>query len=118
MIATAVTSCKEAPKKNAPTPEAVAETTVDPMVALCLEDTSRNPIEVLERLMSRPECPMHGPTHHVLVGAALLTAYNNCLPDSSKLDLEAALAEMSGSKGYVEHQEHEPYVWRRPGRKD
>ena len=94
MIATAVTSCKEAPKENAPTPEAVAETTVDPMVALCLEDTSRNPIEVLERLMSRPECPMHGPTHHVLVGAALLTAYNNCLPDSSKLDLEAALAEM------------------------
>ena len=94
VMSLAATSCKEAPKENAPTPEAVAETTVDPMVALCLADTSRNPIEVLERLMSQPDCPMHGPTHHVLVGAALLTAYNNCLPDSNKLNLEEALAEM------------------------
>jgi hypothetical protein len=88
------TSCKEAPKESAPTSEATVETTVDPVVALCLEETSRNPIEILEKLMSQPECPMHGPTHHVLVGAALLTAYNNCLPDSAKLDLEEALAEM------------------------
>ena len=60
VMSLAATSCKEAPKENAPTPEAVAETTVDPMVALCLADTSRNPIEVLERLMSQPDCPMHG----------------------------------------------------------
>lgn len=94
VMVTVATSCKEAPKKSAPTSEATVEATVDPVVALCLKDTSRNPIEILERLMSQPECPMHGPTHHVLVGAALLTAYNNCLPDSAKLDLEAALAEM------------------------
>ena len=94
VMSLAATSCKEAPKESAPTSEATAETTVDPVMALCLEETSRNPIEILEKLMSQPECPMHGPTHHVLVGAALLTAYNNCLPDSSKLDLEEALAEM------------------------
>lgn len=88
------TSCKEAPKESAQTSEATVETTVDPVVALCLADTSRNPIEILEKLMSQPDCPMHGPTHHVLVGAALLTAYNNCLPDSNKLNLEEALAEM------------------------
>lgn len=88
------TSCKEAPKESAQTSEATVETTVDPVVALCLADTSRNPIEILEKLMSQPDCPMHGPTHHVLVGAALLTAYNNCLPDSNKLNLEEALDEM------------------------
>lgn len=94
VMAAVATSCKEAPKESAPTSEATVEATVDPVVALCLKETSRNPIEILERLMSQPECPMHGPTHHVLVGAALLTAYNNCLSDSAKLNLEEALAEM------------------------
>lgn len=79
--------------RNDTVPEAVVEET-NPLVSLCLKDTSRNPIEILERLMSQPECHMHGPEHHVLVGAALLTAYNNCLPDSAKLDLTEALAEV------------------------
>ena len=79
--------------RNDTVPEAVVEET-NPVVSLCLEDTSRNPIEILERLMSQPECHMHGPEHHVLVGAALLTAYNNCLPDSAKLDMTEALAEV------------------------
>lgn len=79
--------------RNDTVPEAVVEET-NPLVSLCLKDTSRNPIEILERLMSQPECHMHGPEHHVLVGAALLTAYNNCLPDSAKLDMTEALAEV------------------------
>lgn len=94
VMSLAATSCKEAPKESVPAAEAITESSVDPIAALCLADTSRNPIEILEKLMSQPDCPMHGPTHHVLVGAALLTAYNNSLPDSSKLDLKEALAEM------------------------
>lgn len=34
---------------------------------------------------------MHGPEHHVMVGAALLTAYKNA---GGSLDLEASLSEM------------------------
>ena len=79
--------------RNDTVPETVVEET-NHLVSLCLKDTSRNPIEILERLMSQPECHMHGPEHHVLVGAALLTAYNNCLPDSAKLDMTEALAEV------------------------
>lgn len=94
VMSLAATSCKEAPKESVPAAETITESSVDPVVALCMADTSRNPIEILEKLMSQPDCPMHGPTHHVLVGAALLTAYNNCLPDSNKLNLEEALAEM------------------------
>jgi len=92
-MALVATSCKEAPKETQPTAE-VEAAEQDPVTALCLAETSRNPIEILEKLMSQPDCPMHGPTHHVLVGAALLTAYNNCLPDSAKMDMEAALAEV------------------------
>ena len=93
VMALVATSCKEAPKESQPAAE-VEVTEPDPVTALCLAETSRNPIEILEKLMSLPDCPMHGPTHHVLVGAALLTAYNNCLPDSAKLDMEEALAEV------------------------
>lgn len=64
---------------------------MDSIMAACLADTSRNPIEVLERLMSMPFCHMHGPEHHVLVGAALLTAYKNAGGD---IELKPALAEM------------------------
>ena len=48
---------------------------MDAMIGQCLQETSRNPIEILEHLMALPFCHMHGPEHHVLVGAALLTAY-------------------------------------------
>lgn len=64
---------------------------LDTIMAVCLVDTSRNPVEVLERLMSMPFCHMHGPEHHVLVGAALLTAYRNAGGD---VELEDALSEM------------------------
>jgi hypothetical protein len=37
---------------------------------------------------------MHGPEHHVLVGAALLTAYNNCLPDTARLDMAKGLSDV------------------------
>lgn len=67
---------------------------MDSIIVMCLQETSRNPIEILEKMMSKPFCHMHGPEHHVLVGAALLTAYNNCLPDTAKLDLATGLVEV------------------------
>lgn len=42
-------------------------------------------------IMEDPYIYMHGPEHHILVGAALLTAYKNC---GGELDFPAALAEM------------------------
>ncbi len=58
--------------------------------ALVYED-SRNPVEIIEKLMGQPFCHMHGPEHHVMVGSALLTAYKNAGGD---IDLLQALAEM------------------------
>lgn len=64
---------------------------MDVIVGLCLRETSKNPVEIMEKLMSQPFCHMHGPEHHVMVGAALLTAYKNA---GGELDLPAALAEI------------------------
>lgn len=61
------------------------------IVKICLEETSHDPVEIMEKLMSQPFCHMHGPEHHVMVGAALLTAYKNAGGD---IDLPAALMEM------------------------
>ena len=64
---------------------------MDSIIGLCLKESSANPVLILERMMDLPFCHMHGPEHHVMVGAALLTAYRNAGGD---LDLKTALTEM------------------------
>ena len=64
---------------------------LDTVISICLEETSCNPVEVMNRLMTQPFCHMHGPEHHVLVGSALLTAYKNAGGD---IDLPKMLIEM------------------------
>lgn len=64
---------------------------MDSIFGLCLSETSRDPVVILEKMMSMPFCHMHGPEHHVMVGAALLTAYKNA---GGALELPKALQEM------------------------
>ena len=64
---------------------------MDSIFGLCLEETTCAPLEILEKMMTMPFCHMHGPEHHVMVGAALLTAYRNA---GGNIDLEKALKEM------------------------
>lgn len=64
---------------------------LDTIVGLCLAETSKDPVAIIEKMMALPFCHMHGPEHHVMVGAALLTAYRNA---GGQIDLEKALSEM------------------------
>ena len=64
---------------------------MDTVIGLCLSETSKNPVEIIEKMMAQPFCHMHGPEHHVMVGAALLTAYKNA---GGTVDLASALPEM------------------------
>lgn len=52
---------------------------------------SRNPIEMMIAMMKDPYIYMHGPEHHIMVGAALMTAFYNADGD---IDLDKALEEM------------------------
>jgi len=63
---------------------------LDTILGLCLSETSKNPVEIIGKMMALPFCHMHGPEHHVMVGAALLTAYRNAGGD---IDLPSALTE-------------------------
>ena len=64
---------------------------MDTIIGLCLGETSKNPIDIIQKMMALPFCHMHGPEHHVMVGAALLTAYKNA---GGNIGLDVALAEM------------------------
>ena len=64
---------------------------MDSIIGLCLAETSKNPIEIIDRIMDQPFCHMHGPEHHVFVGSALLTAFKNA---GGNIDLHPALLEM------------------------
>lgn len=57
----------------------------------CLKSDSRNPISIMQELMKNPYIYMHGPEHHVMVGAALLTAYHNA---GGNVELEETLQEV------------------------
>lgn len=68
------------------------------IAAHCMEEASRNPMEIAVRLMNDPFVHMHGPENHVLVGSALLTAYRNA---GGRLNLNEALAEIRKRGGQV-----------------
>lgn len=56
-----------------------------------MKESSQNPIEIIRTMMNASFCHMHGPEHHVMVGAALLTAYKNA---GGNIELKDALIEM------------------------
>ena len=64
---------------------------LDTILGLCEACDSKDPIAIIEKMMDLPFCHMHGPEHHVMVGAALLTAYRNAGGD---IELSSALTEM------------------------
>ena len=64
---------------------------MDSIIQLCLEESSKDPIDIIHKLMRQSFCHMHGPEHHVIVGVALLTAYKN---SGGEIDLSDALIEM------------------------
>lgn len=58
---------------------------------MCLQEKSKNPIEIFGNIARRDFVRIHGPEHHVLDGAALLTAFHNA---GGKIDLLTSLNEL------------------------
>ena len=65
------------------------------IIDFCLQETSYDPMEVFGNTAKQDFVRMHGPEHHVLDGACLLTAFHNAggnLPDLPQA-LERLMAE-------------------------
>ena len=71
---------------------------IEAVMRECRTTKSRNPIEIMQKIMADPYIYMHGPEHHVMAGAALLAAYHN---GGGEVDLDWALAEMKERGGQV-----------------
>lgn len=61
------------------------------IIEACLQEKSRNPVEIFKNIAQMDFIRMHGPEHHILDGAALLTAFYNA---GGKIDLEISLNEL------------------------
>ena len=61
------------------------------IIEACLGETSRNPIEIFNSIANKEFVRIHGPEHHVLDGAALLTAFYNA---GGGINLQESLNEL------------------------
>ena len=58
------------------------------IIEICLASASRDPLEIFETIAGEDFIRIHGPEHHILDGAALLTAFSNA---GGSIRLEDAL---------------------------
>ena len=61
------------------------------IIEACLQEKSKNPMEIFNHIVHMDFIRIHGPEHHVLDGAALLTAFNNA---GGNIDLQNSLHEL------------------------
>ena len=61
------------------------------IIKACLQEKSTNPIDIFYNIAQMEFVRIHGPEHHVLDGAALLTAFYNAGGD---IDLQNSLSEL------------------------
>ena len=65
--------------------------TYAPVITTLRDSTEKDALLLLEKIMDLPSVHMHGPEHHVMVGAALLTAYKNA---GGAINLRESVMEM------------------------
>lgn len=62
------------------------------ILSACMAQKSVDPAEIFRAVAAQDFVRMHGPEHHVLDGACILTAYHNA---GGKVDLPAALEKLA-----------------------
>jgi len=62
------------------------------IIDACLQAKGKNPVEIFNNIAAMDFVGIHGPEHHILDGAALLTAYHNA---GGEIDLQEALNEIT-----------------------
>jgi hypothetical protein len=61
------------------------------IIDACMQEKGKNPIEIFNKVAHKDFVRIHGPEHHVLDGAALLTAFYNA---GANIDLQNSLMEL------------------------
>ena len=61
------------------------------IIAACMEISGTNPYEIFHTIAQKDYVRIHGPEHHVLDGACILTAFRNA---GGNIDLQTALQKL------------------------
>ncbi len=72
---------------------------LDEVVGLCLAETSKDPVRIMEKMMDMEFCHMHGPEHHAMAAAALVTAYVNAGGVIGQMPAYAGSGQAAGDAG-------------------
>lgn len=64
---------------------------IEVIMEVCRTTGKRDPVAIMQEIMQSPYIYMHGPEHHIMVGAALIAAYHN---SGGNVELEPALEKM------------------------
>ncbi len=67
------------------------EERVKKIIKACTLEKSKNPIEIFNNIAHKEFVRIHGPEHHILDGACILTAFYNA---GGNIDLQESLAEL------------------------
>ena len=67
------------------------EERVKKIIESCVQEKSKSPIDIFNNIAHKDFVRIHGPEHHVLDGAALLTAFYNA---GGKIELQTSLNEL------------------------
>ena len=61
------------------------------IIEACLSNKSKDPVKIFREIANKDFVRMHGPEHHILDGASILTAYHNA---GGNIDLESSLEKV------------------------
>ena len=76
-----------------------SKATLEVLKQVLASSKSTDPLEIIEQVMAHPSVPMHGPEHHAIVPAAIITAVRNTgypVPESA---IEKAIERASKVPG-------------------
>ena len=76
-----------------------SKATLEVLKQVLASTKSTDPLEIIEQVMAHPSVPMHGPEHHAIVPAAIITAVRNAgypVPESA---IEKAIERASKVPG-------------------
>jgi len=71
--------------------ECHARDSIKLITQFCLTSSSTNPMEMARTIMKHPVVPMHGPEHHAMIAAVLVTAYKNLTGKADESDIREAI---------------------------
>ncbi len=61
------------------------------IIEACLSNKSNDPVKIFREIANKDFVRMHGPEHHILDGACILTAYHNA---GGNIDLDSSLEKV------------------------